>query len=161
MVLRQRTFRSGDFIVHSDYSPCTITGTSGNDVLTGTAGDDVICGLGGKDTLSGMGGDDTLLGGDGNDTLFGGTGNDIFDGGAGTDVAAFNEAGATSGVTADLTAGTATSASLGSDTFAFSGGKSTVESLRGTNSPTNDRADGGTGNDSCMVGPGDVVISCP
>ncbi len=32
---------------------CTVTGTSGPDVLVGTGGRDVLCGLGGKDDLRG------------------------------------------------------------------------------------------------------------
>jgi FG-GAP-like repeat/RTX calcium-binding nonapeptide repeat (4 copies) len=64
---------------------CTVSGSSGGDVLTGTSGDDVICGLGGNDTIDGRGGDDVLLGGDGNDTLKGGTGEDRMYGEAGRD----------------------------------------------------------------------------
>jgi Ca2+-binding RTX toxin-like protein len=73
---------------------CTITGTSGPDVLIGTSGRDVICGLGGNDRLSGSGGndvvigwpgDDVLGGGDGNDVVFGGPGNDRLQGDAGRD----------------------------------------------------------------------------
>ncbi len=56
---------------------CTITGTSGDDVLTGTSGDDVICGRGGDDVLKGKGGDDILIGGPGEDALIGGGGRDI------------------------------------------------------------------------------------
>ncbi len=60
---------------------CTITGTSGRDVLRGTAGDDVICGLGGPDRLSGGKGDDVLYGGLGHDRLTGGAGKDTCVGG--------------------------------------------------------------------------------
>ena len=45
--------------------PCTIVGTSGDDVLRGTQGDDVICGLGGNDVIAGGPGNDTLAGGPG------------------------------------------------------------------------------------------------
>jgi len=64
---------------------CTITGTTGDDILRGTPGDDVICGLGGDDVLLGMGGDDVLRGGPGDDQLFGGGGDDEFAGGRGDD----------------------------------------------------------------------------
>lgn len=64
---------------------CTITGTSGADVLRGTPGDDVICGLGGRDRLIGRGGDDILRGGSGRDELVGGTGDDSLDGQSGMD----------------------------------------------------------------------------
>jgi Ca2+-binding RTX toxin-like protein len=50
---------------------CTITGTSGNDVLVGTSRSDVICAGGGNDVVRGAGGDDTVYGGSGNDTVRG------------------------------------------------------------------------------------------
>jgi len=65
--------------------PCTIVGTSGNDVLVGTEGDDVICGRGGNDRILGNGGDDVLRGGDGNDIIRGGLGYDIIRGNGGND----------------------------------------------------------------------------
>ena len=64
---------------------CTITGTSGPDVLRGTPGPDVICGLGGNDALDGGGGNDILIGGPGADLLSGGGGNDVLYGGPGND----------------------------------------------------------------------------
>jgi Ca2+-binding RTX toxin-like protein len=70
---------------------CTVTGTSGADILRGTPGRDVICGLGrndgagGKDVLIGGPGDDQLSGVGGNDVLFGGPGNDKLQGGTGRD----------------------------------------------------------------------------
>ncbi|MEZ5115694.1 MAG: Ig-like domain-containing protein [Candidatus Nanopelagicales bacterium] len=68
---------------------CTVTGTSGNDLLVGTPGRDVVCGLAGDDVLVGLGGDDVLRGGGGNDLLWGGAGADLLDGGAGVDRAVF------------------------------------------------------------------------
>ncbi len=65
---------------------CTITGTSGNDVLTGTNGNDVICGLAGHDTINGLGGNDIIIGGPGNDVLSGGSGKDILHGNDGRDI---------------------------------------------------------------------------
>ncbi len=64
---------------------CTITGTSGRDVLRGTSGPDVICGLGGADLLVGSGGSDILRGGGGADRLLGGSGADSLFGGDGAD----------------------------------------------------------------------------
>jgi uncharacterized repeat protein (TIGR01451 family) len=78
----------------ADLRDCTITGTSGDDVLAGTDGDDVICGLGGNDriiagagddALYGDTGNDVLYGDDGNDTLYAGDGDDQLNGGAGND----------------------------------------------------------------------------
>ena len=116
---------------------CTITGTSGNDVLTGTAGSDVICGMGGDDTLKGQAGDDLLAGGAGTDKV--------------------DYANATSGVTANLTTGVATG--QGMDTL------TTIEGLDG--SPHADRLDGNedanllagrTGNDSVYGQAGDDSV---
>jgi len=65
--------------------PCTVTGTSGDDVLVGTSGNDIICGLGGNDTISGGAGDDILIGGAGDDVVHGDSGNDRMFGNAGSD----------------------------------------------------------------------------
>ena len=67
------------------YDICTITGTSGADVLKGTKGTDVICGLGGNDKLYGLGGRDRIYGGSGSDKLYGGRGADKLYGGPGRD----------------------------------------------------------------------------
>ncbi len=65
--------------------PCTIVGTSGDDVLVGTEGDDVICGRAGNDRIFGNGGDDVLRGGDGDDIIRGGFGYDVIRGNDGDD----------------------------------------------------------------------------
>jgi uncharacterized repeat protein (TIGR01451 family) len=72
----------------ASFDICTITGTSGTDVLKGTKGSDVICGFGGNDKLYGLGGADRLYGGGGNDKLFGGPGRDKLYGGPGRDTLA-------------------------------------------------------------------------
>ncbi len=64
---------------------CTITGTSGDDVLAGTEGNDVICGLEGNDRIFAGGGNDVVYGDSGDDTVFGGPGDDRLEGGAGDD----------------------------------------------------------------------------
>src|SRR5439155_19569618 len=72
--------RGGHASVRS-VAPCTITGTSGPEILVGTPHHDVICALGGNDVLDGNGGNDILRGGPGNDILNGGNGNDVPAGG--------------------------------------------------------------------------------
>lgn len=91
-------------------SGCTITGTSGDDVLEGTSGNDVICGKGGKDKIRAKAGKDIIyatllqsasgkavsaagvrkLADDAEDTgaddIDGGEGDDIIYGGSGNDV---------------------------------------------------------------------------
>ena len=64
---------------------CTVSGTSGSDVLTGSSKRDVICGRGGNDKIRGLGGNDLLKGGAGNDTIKGGKGNDVLRGKGGKD----------------------------------------------------------------------------
>jgi uncharacterized repeat protein (TIGR01451 family) len=64
---------------------CTISGTSGDDVLAGTPEDDVICGLSGNDRIYGGGGNDVLYGDAGGDVLYGEEGADRLQGGAGND----------------------------------------------------------------------------
>jgi Ca2+-binding RTX toxin-like protein len=82
-------------VLPPDPRGCTITGTSGKDILTGTGGNDVICGLGGNDELHGVAGNDTIYGdagndyiegGSGNDTSYGDAGNDYIEGGSGNDI---------------------------------------------------------------------------
>ena len=65
---------------------CTITGTSGPDILFGTPGRDVICGLGGNDKLQGDDGNDAVYGGPGRDTIWAWDGfADRLNGGTGLD----------------------------------------------------------------------------
>jgi RTX calcium-binding nonapeptide repeat (4 copies) len=64
---------------------CTITGTSGADILSGTKRRDVICGRGGRDRIVAGRGRDLVRGGGGVDRLKGRDGDDILQGGAGDD----------------------------------------------------------------------------
>ncbi len=121
----------------------TINGTPGNDVIQGGAGNETINGGGGDDIICGGSGNDTINGGDGNDTINGGPGDDTLDGGTGTDLVRY--AGASDGVTANLTTGTATGGG-GNDTFIA------VENLSG--SPSNDTLVGNSGNNVLSGGGG-------
>ena len=64
---------------------CTITGTSGADLLVGTSGADVICGRGGADIVTAHAGNDVVNGGRGADTIYGDAGRDTVLGGRGND----------------------------------------------------------------------------
>src|SRR5205085_10007015 len=94
---------------------CTIVGTPGNDVIYGTSGNDVICGLGGVDIIKGLDGNDQIDGNDGSDRLVGGRGDDVINGGAGDDWVRYSDS--TSGVTIDLSNGTADDGLGGHDTL--------------------------------------------
>src|SRR5215207_7895146 len=69
----------------SAQTACTLSGTSGADVLTGSPTDDIICGGAGADVIKGRGGNDTLKGARGADILYGGLGKDELRGGKGSD----------------------------------------------------------------------------
>jgi len=78
--------RGQDGAVSATAFRCTITGTSGNDVLIGTSHRDVICGGAGNDRIDGRGGNDIIVGGTGADVLIGGAGADVLIGGRGDDI---------------------------------------------------------------------------
>ena len=71
----------------SEFSPVTINGAGGNDLIVGTLLDDVLEGGDGSDTLRGGPGADHLLGGDGDDWLLADADGapDTLDGGGGFD----------------------------------------------------------------------------
>ena len=127
--------------------PSVQIGGTGNDTLTGASLDDVLTGASGNDVLNGGVGNDSLYGNSGTDRFIGGTGADNLVGGAGIDTADYSAAG--SAMTVNLTNGTATSSTEGSD--ALSG----IENVIGgafTDSLTGDAnantLDGGNGSDT-------------
>ena len=130
---------SGDKVVYDTFE--NITGSRYGDTLTGDAEANVLKGGAGNDRLTGGAGGDTLEGGPGRDTL---------DGGEGTDKATY--AGATAGVTLDLSSGTSGRGAGGDasgdsfkniEEFVGSGYDDTF--IAGKNK---DNMDGGAGNDT-------------
>jgi len=126
-----------------------LTGSNNADILTGDSGANVLNGGTGDDTLNGQAGDDTL------------------NGGAGSDTASF--ATAASGVTVDLTAGTATgdgsdtltgienvTGSAQGDTLTGDGNANTLSGGAGDDTLDgrggNDALDGGAGTDTASFG---------
>jgi len=101
-----------------------------------------------NDTLTGNTGANTLNGGAGNDTLIGGAGADKLIGGTGTDTASY--AGATKGVTANLTSAALNTNDAKGDTY------STIENLTG--SSYNDILTGNTGANTISGGAGNDKI---
>lgn len=119
--------------------PCTILGTSGDDLLRGTPGADVLCGRGGNDIIFGGDGDDVLRGGPGDDQLNGEAGDDFLGGGsAGRDV---------------LNGGSGDDVLRGFDGADTLNGESGRDDVRGGDGP--DTADGGPGVDTVNGGAGD------
>jgi hypothetical protein len=108
---------------------CTITGTSGPDILVGTPGPDVICGLGGDDVIKGGAGNDVLYGDAGNDRLVGDSGGDYLYGDGGDDTLV-------GGSGADVVAG-----GPGADQLTGSSGADHLDGEGGTDVCTGDAAD--------------------
>ncbi|HET7482445.1 MAG TPA: hypothetical protein VFK89_06230, partial [Actinomycetota bacterium] len=124
-------------------------GTEGDDVIVGTPESDYIEGLGGNDTICGLGGADSLSGG---------AGDDFLDGGDGTDTVRYLAYDATTGVTVDLSMGTATGGD-GNDSIVLGSIENVSLNCSATTDDTligDDQANvliGGSGNDE-MIGNG-------
>ena len=122
-------------------TPIDIIGGPGNDDLSGGNGDDTIDPGNGADTVNGEGGNDSMLASGGNDS---------YDGGTGT-TNTFDAGGETAAVKVNLGTGTATGASIGSDTLA------NIDKVRGTRFA--DVINGGSGNDDLVGFLGSDVIN--
>ncbi|RDJ20095.1 hypothetical protein DWF00_16405 [Bosea caraganae] len=113
----------------------TVLGGAGNDALTGDAAANTLNGGAGNDALDGGAGDDTLIGGEGSDTLV--------------------LQAATGAILLDLTAGKASAAGLGTDSFtgieAFRlGAGDDVVTLVAASAPVGP-IDGGAGHDRLVL----------
>ncbi|MGR3467038.1 MAG: calcium-binding protein [Shimia sp.] len=116
-----------------------LIGSDHADVLTGSSGDNV---------LEGGAGDDSLRGSAGSDILDGGAGADDINGGSGLDVASFGTA--SSGVTANLTAGVGTGGDADGDTY------TSIEDVWGSN--FDDILTGSSGDNVLRGDAGDDVL---
>ncbi|HEX9891923.1 MAG TPA: phosphodiester glycosidase family protein [Actinomycetota bacterium] len=114
-----------------DGEPCSRFGTMQSETVTGTPGNDVLCALGGDDVLEG------------------GLGHDVIRGGGGTDTASY--AGASGGVTVDLSETGPQDTGAGTDTLAG------IENLTG--SPRNDVLTGNGGPNVLTGGPGNDILT--
>jgi Ca2+-binding RTX toxin-like protein len=162
----------------------SLTGTGSINDLRGGTGNDTISGLAGDDLIRGQDLNDSLFGGDGNDTIQGNGGTNTIDGGPGSDWMTY--AGSGSGVTANLSTGSATSAafidtivsvenltgSSRNDSLTGDGGNNVINAgngddflwgLAGSDTLNGgggfDTIDGGPGNDACSNG--ESLTSCP
>ncbi len=160
-----------------DNADAGLSGASGNDdhIRAGAGNDTIYSGLGndivfagdGNDLVYGGAGNDSLYGGSENDTLAGGAGSDVLDGGSGTDLADYAASG--SGVTVNLTTGTASGGDAAGDTLtgienlSGSGFADTLTGDGGANvlsgSAGADVLDGGGGNDSLYGGSGSDTLA--
>ena len=144
-----------------------IAGSGHDDNLTGDSQGNRLEGRAGDDTLAGGGGADTLDGGEDNDRLSGGEGADILDGGAGRDVLDYETS--SSGVTVNLTTGTASGGDAEGDVFSnFEriAGSRHDDDLTGDSGENllkgragDDRLVGGRGDDRLMGGVGNDRLS--
>lgn len=120
--------------------------------ISGTSFDDVIIGTDDHNWLNGHEGNDKLFGGDvSGDNLVGGSGDDLLDGQGGDwDTAWYHFQGATSGIIADLSAGTSTDGQGGVDTLI------SIENIEGTE--FNDQITGDANNNFLSGNEGDDIL---
>ena len=78
VIARSQTTTAGDDVIHSGYTPSTISGGAGNDALYGSNSIDMLDGGTGDDTINAGDGNDLIIGGTGNDQLNGYTGDDVY-----------------------------------------------------------------------------------
>ncbi|HEX2026305.1 MAG TPA: calcium-binding protein [Actinomycetota bacterium] len=141
---------AGDDVALGAGANDVVQGNGGHDALFGGSGNDRVLGHAGEDLLRGEGGNDRLRGADDGDLLLGDTGNDVLDGGGSIfDMASFFFD--TVGVSADLTAGVATSAFTGTDTLTG------IEDLEGTG--FDDTLTGNGAENFFLPGPGNDTVN--
>ncbi|WP_415233500.1 calcium-binding protein [Pseudorhodobacter sp.] len=174
----------GDDILTGNAGADTISGGDGVDLLGGRDGDDLIDGGAGDDYIDGGSGADTLLGGDDDDFVQGNDGNDLLDGGNGNDSLAghMHNDNMTGDIGDDSILGGDDDDTLsggegddwlaggyGNDELHGDAGQDTLDGNAGNdtiwgfdaNNPTNsqdaDFLNGGTGEDTLMIGAGDYA----
>jgi Ca2+-binding RTX toxin-like protein len=139
-----------------------VVGGRGNDTIYGGSGNDKLEGGAGQDVLDGGEGDDILAGGSGDDTLIGGLGRDILDGGDGNDLI-WGDASANIYQAQTSTVIAASRASIAELADAAARAETATESAKNGVSPilwqTDDRINGGSGNDIIISAVGDDSVS--
>ncbi|MEO0485098.1 MAG: calcium-binding protein [Pseudomonadota bacterium] len=132
----------------------TLNGGEFHDLLLGGDGADTLNGGTGKDTLLGQAGDDTLNGDEWTDMLFGGTGSDELNGGANHD---YLDGGLTGDGLVELTASTISDIHDAlDDGLTISNVTSIVGGIATYDDGETDTLDGGKGEDTLVLGSGDV-----
>jgi Ca2+-binding RTX toxin-like protein len=161
---------TGNDLIYAMSGDDTVSAGEGDDEAYGDGGDDVVDGGAGNDTLYGGAGDDQLVGGEGDDVLVGGAGDDELDGGEGIDTVSYLAGlSDTTGVTVDLSTGSAYGDEAGDDTLVGienvigGNGDDTLTGDAGANilygSGGNDTINGGAGDDVLSGGAGDDIIN--
>ena len=129
-----------DNVIRANDSGDELQGGGGNDQLTGGNGNDKLQGGDGNDLVNAGAGNDEIVGGDG-------AGDDTYIGGLGTDTVRYTSA--ITGITVDLTLGTASGNEIGNDKLSeienIIGGQA-GDRLNGSNQANN--INGYTGNDT-------------
>jgi Ca2+-binding RTX toxin-like protein len=146
-------------------------GNSLDNMIDGRGGDDTIAGGDGNDVLIGGLGNDSISGGNGNDLLVGGAGNDLLVGGANTDTADYSSSSTGVRITI-LGSNLLVTQSSSSNGDAAGDQIGQVENLVGsafddvltadqldaTVTTTDNRLDGGAGNDTLSGGAGNDTL---
>ena len=140
---------AGDDELRGDSGEDALDGGAGNDTLLGEDGADIMRGGDANDTLFGQNADDLLFGEDGNDSLQASAGNDELDGGAGNDTLSggLDDDTLTGGAGADLLFG-----GWGNDVLS-----GLMRNAVGVDEDDSGFLNGGGGDDSILVGAGDIV----
>ncbi|WP_118133577.1 M10 family metallopeptidase C-terminal domain-containing protein [Oceanicella sp. SM1341] len=141
----------GDDMLYGGAAFDSLYGGWGEDTLMGGKRGDLLVGGGRADMLYGQGGNDVFIAGHGNDMMFGGQGKDLYD--------ASGHDGASSGVTVDLHAGTATGPDGWTDTLdSFESVIGTAQADMVTGSGRQNVIRTGGGDDMVMAGTGDDTL---
>ena len=138
----------------------TINGTAGNDTLDGGLANDTLNGLAGNDMLNGIAGDDVLNGGADADTMRGGLGNDTYVVDSVADVITENINEGTDTVQSSVTytlAANVENLTLTGATASNGTGNTLDNVLDGSTNTAVNTLTGGAGNDTYIVGTGDIV----
>ncbi|MDB5796961.1 MAG: Hemolysin-type calcium-binding repeat-containing protein, partial [Paucimonas sp.] len=138
-----------EIVLHGDANANQLVAGDWDAELFGEGGNDTLTGGSGYAMLDGGAGDDLLVGGSGEADFAGGAGNDTLDSRVGIGYADYTAAKAA--VTADLGAGTASGADIGTDTL------QAVDGVAGGSG--DDSLTGSAGDDSFMGGMGQDTIT--
>jgi Ca2+-binding RTX toxin-like protein len=139
-------------------------------ICAGSGNDDPVDGGGGNDHIAGGPGSDSLFGNEGNDTILGGygideieshDGRDVVDGGPGGDeLCASGGRDVIRGADGNDTIGGCGDPSTGVDRYLGGPGDDVIFATDFPEQISPDEVNGGSGNDTCWIDPGDTATNC-